>query len=185
MMNKILLVDDESHVLSSLVRALFDEPYEILTAESGEMGLEVLAQDQEIKVIISDERMPGMGGAEFLARVKENSPQVIRIMLTGHASLESTMKAVNRGEIYRFFTKPWNDADLLLALHSAVEKFDLEEENRRLLRTIKRQSGELRELERRFPGITDTGKDATGSYLLPELSDEEVQQIIADCCNDL
>jgi DNA-binding NtrC family response regulator len=184
MKNIILLVDDENHVLSSLERALFDEPYEIMTAESGERGLELLAERPGIKVIISDERMPGMGGAEFLACVKETFPQIIRIMLTGHASLESTMKAVNRGEIYRFFTKPWDDADLVLALRSAVEKFDLEEENRRLLKTVKRQSGELRELENRFPGITAKGKDASGSYLLPELSDSEVQEIIAACCKE-
>lgn len=182
MNNKILLVDDESHVLSSLVRALFDEPYDILTAENGESGLVVLEKNPEIKVIISDERMPGMGGAEFLARVKDSAPQIIRIMLTGHASLESTMKAVNTGEIYRFFTKPWEDSDLIIALRLAVEKFDLEEENRRLLRTVKRQSQELRDLEERFPGISETRKDASGSYLLPEMSDEEAQKIIADYC---
>lgn len=182
MKNKILLVDDENHVLSSLVRAFFDQPYQILTAVSGESGLEILAQNPGIKVIVSDERMPGMGGAEFLARVKESSPQIVRILLTGHASIESTMKAVNSGEIYRFFTKPWDDADLILALRLAVEKYDLEEENRRLLLTVKRQSQELRELEGRFPGITDTERDASGSYTLPEMSDEEVQQIIATYC---
>lgn len=182
MKNKILLVDDEGHVLSSLVRALFDEPYDIMTAESGECGLEILLQNPDIKVIVSDERMPGMGGAEFLARVKEQSPQIVRIMLTGHASIESTMKAVNSGEIYRFFTKPWVDHDLIMALRLAVEKHDLEEENRRLLLTVKRQSQDLRELEARFPGITDSGRDSSGSYVLPEMSDEEVQKIIAACC---
>lgn len=182
-MNKLLLVDDEIHVISALTRALFDEPYEIFTAESGEEGLEVLAKHPDIKVIVSDERMPGIGGAEFLARVKETSPQIIRMMLTGHASLESTVKAVNRGEIYRFFTKPWDDSELLIALSQAVERYDLEAENRRLLLTVKKQSAELRELEKHFPGITDTGRDATGTYVLPEMSDEEAQEIIAACCN--
>lgn len=185
MKNKILLVDDEIHVISSLARALFAEPFEILTAESGESGLEVLEQNQGIKVIVSDERMPGMGGAEFLARVKEISPQIVRIMLTGHASLESTIKAVNRGEIFRFFTKPWDNADLIHALHSAVEKFDLEEENRRLLRTVKRQSQEIVEMEKRFPGLTDTIRDSSGAYVLPEMSDDEVQKIIASCCESM
>jgi DNA-binding NtrC family response regulator len=181
MTHSILLVDDEPFVLSALERALLEEPYEIITASSGEEGLERLRQAR-VKVIISDERMPGMGGAEFLAEVKDLYPTVVRIMLTGHASVESTMKAVNSGEIYRFFTKPWDDTELILALRSAVEKFDLEEENRRLLRTIKRQSRELKMLEERFPGITDVKKDRGGSYVLPDISDEEMEDIITTYC---
>jgi len=174
----ILLVDDEPNVLSALERALLDEPYTIYSAESGEEGLERLSQ-AKVKVIVSDERMPGMGGAEFLSRVKELQPQVVRIMLTGHASVESTMKAVNRGEIYRFFIKPWDDTELILSLRSAVEKYDLEEENRRLLRTVKRQSQELKMLEERFPGISALNRDESGSFILPDISDDEVEEIIA------
>lgn len=183
MSHSILLVDDEPNVLSALKRALMDEPYQILTATSGEEGLTCL-QDHPVTVVLSDERMPGIGGAEFLAQVKEKYPATIRMMLTGHASLESTMKAVNSGEIYRFFTKPWTDTDLILALRSAVEKHDLEEENRRLLKTVVRQSQELRDLEKKFPGITESEKDAMGRYVLPEISEEEVRQIVAGYCDD-
>jgi DNA-binding NtrC family response regulator len=181
MNHAILLVDDEPNVISALERALLDEPYTIHSAESGEMGLEFLSRSM-VKVIVSDERMPGMGGAEFLSMVKELYPQVVRIMLTGQASIESTMKAVNKGEIYRFLVKPWDDTELILSLRSAVEKYDMEEENRRLLRTVKRQSREIKMLEERFPGISSVRKDNTGSFILPDISDEEVDKIIAECC---
>ena len=180
MSNAILIVDDEPNVISALERALMDEPCEISSAASAEQALQLTAL-QRFKVIISDERMPGMDGAEFLSVVKKQHPATVRIMLTGHASIEATMRAVNSGEIYRFFTKPWNDYELKLALRSAIEKYDLEEENRRLLRTVKRQAGELRVLEREYPGITTLRRDRTGSVILPEMSDEEVAVIIAEC----
>jgi two-component system probable response regulator PhcQ len=179
----ILLVDDEPNVISALERALLDEPYTIYGAESGEKGLELLSRTK-VKVIVSDERMPGMGGAEFLSRVKELHPQIVRIMLTGQASVESTMKAVNKGEIYRFLIKPWDDTELILSLRSAVERYDMEEENRRLLRTVKRQSRELKKLEERFPGISDMHRDNSGSFILPDISDDDVEKIIAECCEE-
>jgi DNA-binding NtrC family response regulator len=178
----IMLVDDEPNVISALERALLDEPYNVISAESGEKALELLS-NTKVKVVVSDERMPGMGGAEFLSRVKETYPQVVRIMLTGQASIESTMKAVNKGEIYRFLIKPWDDTELILSLRSAVDKYDMEEENRRLLLTVKRQSQEIRMLEERFPGISSVRRDDSGSYILPDISDEEVDKIIAECCD--
>ncbi len=181
--HNILLVDDEPNVISALERALMDEPFTIFSAGSGEKALELLSHTR-VKVIVSDERMPGMGGAEFLSTVKEIYPQAVRIMLTGQASVESTMKAVNSGEIYRFLIKPWDDMEIILALRSAVEKYDMEEENLRLLRTVKRQSQEIRMLEERYPGITSLRKDASGSFILPEITDDEVERIIAECCDE-
>jgi DNA-binding NtrC family response regulator len=179
MAHRILLVDDEPNVLTALERVLFDEDYEVDTANSGEQALERVAA-KDYTIIVSDERMPGMGGAEFLSRVKELRPNTIRMLLTGQASLESTMKAVNGGEIYRFFLKPWDDHQVVLALRSAVEKFELEDENRRLLRTVKRQSAELKQLEKSFPGISDLRKDEGGRYVLEEISDDEAEAIIAE-----
>ena len=146
MQDSILLVDDEPNVISSVKRALLDQPYEIYSAGSGAEGLKLLDQKQ-IKVIISDEMMPVMTGAEFLSAVKERMPETLRIMLTGHASLEAAMNAVNSGEIYRFFVKPWNDIELKLAIRSALEKYNLEAENRRLLKIVKRQALDLKLLE--------------------------------------
>lgn len=184
MNNSVLLIDDEANVLAALKRALMEEPYELATAMSGDEALRVMAA-QRFKVVVSDERMPGISGAEFLARVRAQYPDTVRIMLTGHASVESTMKAVNSGEIYRFFTKPWNDHELILALRSAIEKFDLEAERRRLLATVKSQASELRGLEQRYPGITRVQKDDLGVVLLPEVSDEEIERIISECTREL
>jgi len=180
MKNKILLVDDESNVLSALKRALFDEPLEIITATSGEDALEIM-KGQHFKVVISDERMIGMQGSEFLARIRAQHPDTIRIMLTGHATLEAAMKAVNEGEIYRFFSKPWDDHDLKFAIRSAIEKFDLEAENRRLLATVKSQAVEIKGLERSYPGISTVEKDQQGSLILPDMSDDQLTEIFKEC----
>lgn len=180
MNDSILIVDDEQGVISALKRVLTDDSYEIHTANSGLEGLNIL-KNHKIKVVISDERMPGMSGTEFLSAMKELFPDTIRIMLTGHASIDAAMKAVNSGEIYRFFAKPWNDIELKLALLLAIEKYDLEEENRMLLKTVKRQASELKQLEKLHPGITSLEKDQEGNLILPEISDddEELSEIIA------
>lgn len=180
MKSTILLVDDEMHVLSALSRALFDEPYEVVCANSGEEALELVAS-HSFKVVISDERMIGMQGSELLAILKERYPNTLRILLTGHATLDAAMKAVNQGEIYRFFTKPWNDTDLKFAIRSAIERYDLEAENRRLLSTVKNQALEIKVLEKRYPGISRVEKDELGSFMLPELSEKEIDEMMAEC----
>jgi len=180
MKNPILLVDDESHVLSSIKRALFDEPLEIYTAESGENALKIMASET-FKVVMSDERMPGMSGAEFLAKAKDLYPNTIRIMLTGHATIEAAINAVNSGEIYRFFSKPWNDYDLKFAIKSAIEKYDLETENSRLLATLRQQALEIRILEKRYPGISRVEKDSKGVFVLPDIPDEEIDRMMCEC----
>lgn len=180
MINKILLVDDENNVLSALKRALFDEQLEIVTSTSAEEALDIM-KCQHFKLVVSDERMVGMQGSEFLSQVRENYPDTIRIMLTGHATLEAAMKAVNEGEIYRFFSKPWNDHDLIFAIRSAIEKYDLESENRRLLETVKQQSLEIKVLEKRYPGITRVEKDSMGVFVLPDISDDEINSMLIEC----
>lgn len=176
----IMLVDDEAHVLSALSRALIDEPYEIITAASGNEALELM-EGKVIKVIVSDERMVGMQGSELLAEVKRRSPQTVRILLTGHATLDAAMRAVNVGEIYRFFLKPWDDTQLCFALMSAIEKHDLEAENRRLLATVKSQALEIRILEKRYPGISRVQRNAAGTFVLPDIEEDELIRIIEEC----
>lgn len=180
MKNTILLVDDEANVLSALTRALIDDPFEVLIASSGSQALEIIGT-ATIKVIVSDERMVGMQGSELLAEVKHRSPHTVRILLTGHATLEAAMRAVNEGEIYRFFTKPWDDTQLRFALLSAVEKFDLEAENRRLLATVKDQAMEIKVLEKRYPGISRVEKDSNGTFVLPDIGADEIAGLIAEC----
>ena len=176
----IMLVDDETNVLSALNRALIDDPFDIITATSGEQALELM-EGKNVKVIVSDERMVGMQGSELLAEVKRRSPQTVRILLTGHATLDAAMRAVNIGEIYRFFLKPWDDTQLRFALMSAIEKYDLEAENRRLLATVKSQALEIKVLEKRFPGISRVERSESGALVLPDIGDDELSRIIEEC----
>jgi two-component system, probable response regulator PhcQ len=184
MKDLVMLVDDESNVLSALTRALIDEPFDILTASSGSQALELM-EGRSVKAIVSDERMVGMQGSELLAEVKRRSPETVRILLTGHASLDAAMRAVNVGEIYRFFLKPWDDSELSFALKSAIEKYDLEAENRRLLATVKSQALEIRVLEKRYPGISRVQKNEEGTFVLPDIAEEELSRIIEECETEL
>jgi putative nucleotidyltransferase with HDIG domain len=141
----LLLVDDEPGILSSLRRLLRPAGYHILTAESGKMGLEILAQDA-VDLVISDMRMPEMDGATFLEQVRLRWPATTRILLTGYADVGSTIDAINRGEIYRYIAKPWDDNDLTLIVRDALERRRLSSENSRLLNLTQAQNEELKDL---------------------------------------
>ncbi len=176
--SNILIVDDEHSVITALKRSFLDDNYEVFSAGSAAEGLAILSK-HKIKVVISDEMMPGMSGADFLVRVSSHFPDVVRIMLTGQASLAAAIKAINKGEIYRFFTKPWDDFELRFAVKSAVEKFDLSEENRRLIDIVKKQALNMKLIEKEFPGITQLEYDEKGRIIAQDVSDEEVGQIMA------
>lgn len=107
----LLIVDDEPNILSTLQRVLVDEGYRILTANDAYQGLELLAKES-IQVVLSDQRMPRMSGTEFLGRVKVLHPATIRIILSGHADLETVTRAINEGAVYKFLDKPF-DVELL------------------------------------------------------------------------
>jgi len=141
----LLLVDDETSILSSLRRLLRPAGYKILTAESGRAGLEIL-EHEAIDLVISDMRMPEMDGAQFLEQVRGRWPEVTRLLLTGYADVTSTIEAINRGEIYRYISKPWDDNELTLIIRDALERRRLQGENARLLELTQRQNEALREL---------------------------------------
>lgn len=120
---RILIVDDEPSILSSMRRLLRRDGYEILTANSAKEGFEILAQ-HEVQVILSDQRMPEMSGTEFLSRARELYPDTIRIVLSGYTDLESISDAINRGAIYKFLTKPWDDELLRDNIREAFRHHD-------------------------------------------------------------
>ncbi len=140
---KVLFVDDEENVLRALKRLFLDEPYEFFTALSGREGLELI-KEHDFAVIVSDQRMPEMSGAEFLGQAKEIQPEAIRIVLTGYADVNAAIDAINQGGAYRYITKPWNDADLILMVRDAVETFRLKQENKYLADLTHRQNEELK-----------------------------------------
>ena len=145
-MPTILFVDDESNILKSLQRLFLDEEYEVVTAESGKAALEMIEGGMRPTVIVSDQRMPEMNGAEFLARAKEIAPESIRMVLTGYADINAAVNAINQGGIYRYILKPWNDDDLKLSIHEAIKRYNLVRENQRLTEELTRKNQELAQL---------------------------------------
>jgi response regulator RpfG family c-di-GMP phosphodiesterase len=141
----ILCVDDEANILSSLRRLLKRRGYEVLTAESGQAGLEIL-HSTVVHLVISDMRMPEMDGAEFLQQVRQRWPDTVRLLLTGFADIPSIVSAINNGEIYRYITKPWDETELLLTVRRALERIALEADKRRLELQVRQQNESLQVL---------------------------------------
>jgi CheY-like chemotaxis protein len=127
----LLLVDDEPNILSALRRQLRGAGYQILTASSGHEGLDLLLRNK-VDVIVSDQRMPGMTGVEFLRTVKQMYPETVRIVLSGFTELQAVTDAVNEGAIYKFLTKPWDDMQLREHIAQAFKHKEMADENRRL-----------------------------------------------------
>ncbi|MDO8442090.1 MAG: response regulator [Polaromonas sp.] len=144
-MPTILCVDDEPNILSSLRRLFRTKGFQVRVAESGQAGLALLATEP-IDLVISDMRMPEMDGAQFLAQVRERWPDTMRLLLTGYSDVTSIIDAINRGEIYRYITKPWDDNDIVLIVRHALERRALEQEKQRLEALTIRQNEELKAL---------------------------------------
>lgn len=148
----LLLVDDEENITSALTRLLRRDGYNILRANSGKEGLTLLTEHQ-VGVIISDQRMPGMTGTEFLTQVRELYPDTVRIVLSGYTELNSVTDAINRGAVYKFLTKPWEDELLRANVNEAFQRHEMKIENARLAQQLRKANDNLRainhELEQR------------------------------------
>lgn len=127
----LLLVDDEQNILAALRRLLRRDAYHILTAASGQEGLDLLAS-HAVDVIVSDQRMPGMLGADFLRKAKLLYPPTMRIMLSGYTELQAVTDAVNEGAIFKFLTKPWDDQQLRGHIAEAFRLKGIDDDNVRL-----------------------------------------------------
>jgi putative nucleotidyltransferase with HDIG domain len=141
----LLFVDDEQNILSSLKRLFRPTGHTILTAGGGDEALAILEQ-QTVDLVISDMRMPGMDGAQLLARVAKKYPDTMRILLTGFADMEATIRAVNEGNIYKYISKPWEDNDIKISVRHALEIKYLQAERDRLLELTTKQNEELKDL---------------------------------------
>jgi two-component system, probable response regulator PhcQ len=176
----ILLVDDEPNVTDALKRALRREPYEILTATSGTAAQQLLER-QHVDVVVSDEQMPGMSGSEFLSMVRKQFPHTIRMILSGQASLEAAVRAINEGEVYRFFLKPCNSTDLIFTIQQALAHKRLEEQSRRLLRDYQRQAAMLAKLNHNGPDLLRLDTDEQGAVVIDDSDgDGEVTDLLAE-----
>lgn len=159
----LLFVDDEENVLFALKRIFMEENYSILTATSAANALEIL-EAQPVQLVISDHRMPDMTGAEMLKRIKETWPDIIRIMLTGYADVNSIMGAVKDGAVYKFITKPWNDEDLRLTVSLALQQYVLIQENRQLKEVAKHQQATIT----KYAGLFDESRGMLADILIKE-----------------
>lgn len=138
----LLIVDDEENIVSSLKRLLRRDGYHIVTASSGTDGLQRLAE-YDVDVILSDQRMPGMTGVEFLRRAKELYPLTVRMVLSGYTELQSITDAINEGAIYKFLTKPWDDERVRAHIQEAFRQKELADENRQLDLQVQEANSEL------------------------------------------
>ena len=169
--HKVLLVDDDKNLLDGLRRALRKEPYEIVAASSAEEALGILGKEA-IDVVVSDQDMPGMSGTVFLAAVRQRFPDTVRFMLTGKATLDTAVQAINDGAISRFFTKPCNNVDLAVTIRQALQQKELMCAARGLLNKVKHQDSFLAKLEKEQPGITQVNRDEDGLILLRDTPDD-------------
>jgi response regulator RpfG family c-di-GMP phosphodiesterase len=139
---RILCVDDEPNIVSALRRLFRGTGYSVSTATSGPEALEQMAQ-APVDLLISDMRMPGMDGAQLLEQVRMRWPETVRVLLTGYADIKSTIAAINSGEVYRYITKPWDDAEILSTARQICERMALEREKQRLEALIQVKNAEL------------------------------------------
>jgi PAS domain S-box-containing protein/diguanylate cyclase (GGDEF)-like protein len=172
----LLLVDDEENILSALKRLLRRDGYKIITATSGAQGLRCLAEN-EVDVIVSDQRMPGMTGVEFLNRAKDLYPQTLRLVLSGYTELQSIIDAVNEGAIYKFLTKPWDDERLRSHVAEAFRQKELGDENRRLAQQVDAANADLAALNEK---LARTLGQQRGQAALLEASASSMRDVFDD-----
>ena len=141
----VLLVDEQDSVLTSLAELLSEEPYHLYLAHGSSQALELMAQ-HPIDLVMSAAHLAQMDGASLLARIHQDYPQTIRILLTGDPDLALIVKAINEGQIYRYLSKPWNDQEMLLTLRQALAHQHSERERQRLETLAQTRNGELRAL---------------------------------------
>lgn len=182
----ILLVDDEPQVTRTLERLLRLDGYRITCASSADMAMDILATER-MDVVIADERMPGQAGSEFMAEVRVRFPSTLRIMLSGRASLESAVRAINEGEVFRFLLKPCRSEELREAVRLGLQHRRLVDQNRWLLQEYKRRTETLQDMDV-TARVMQLKVDEDGAILLNEAHEEDergVDELISEIEREL
>ncbi|WP_196160367.1 response regulator [Reinekea sp. G2M2-21] len=135
-MSKIMIVDDEANVAKSVKRLLEANDFDVVVAEDGKSALQMLRNETEVSVVVSDQRMPKMTGSELFSQLSVERPDIKRILLTGYTDLDSIRDAVNKGNIFRFLLKPWDDDELLACVEEGEHVFMVQQENKRLRKEL-------------------------------------------------
>lgn len=141
--HKLLIIDDEVEITKALTRQ-FRKQYQVFSATSAEEGFIILEQEN-IQVVLSDQRMPGMSGVEFFARIKTKYPDALKLLLTGYSDIEAIISAINDGQVFRYVTKPWIPEELDGIIREAFEKYELITKNRKLMRSLHEANQTLEE----------------------------------------
>ncbi|MBI5878722.1 MAG: response regulator [Chloroflexi bacterium] len=153
----VLIVDDEDEILNTLMRLFHNDSWQVLTAPSGAAALAILEQ-QAVWVAVVDERMPGLSGTELLRQMRARYPATVRILLTGFGDVRVAVTAINESQIFQYVAKPWDDDGLRALVRTAIEHYQLVQENQRLQQVTQAQNAELRawnqELEQRVAART-------------------------------
>ena len=147
----ILIVDDEEGILKSLRRLLNSLDVNVLTSPNGDKALDLLKSNQ-ISLIISDQRMPGMTGVELLKKSRAISPDSVRILLTGYADIDATIEAINSGAIKYYLNKPWDNEFLLSRIQESLDLYKMVIENKKLNKLLFKRNEELTMILPRFSG---------------------------------
>ncbi len=171
----VLLVDDNPYLLKGLRRAFYKEPFDVITAGDAKSALALLAR-HKVDLVVSDQEMPGMRGVEFLEQVSRKYPDTVRFMLTGAASLDVAMDAINKGSVSRFFIKPSHEYEMAMSIKEALKHRELIAAARKLYFQLKSQNAQIEKIQQEHPGITVLQKGADGSILLD--TDEISQDVI-------
>jgi len=169
-LQRILVVDDEIKVVNAVRRVFLNTKFiEVETANSPGEALSAVAKFPDMRLVISDYMMPVMDGIALLSEISRMKPEIIRIVLTGHADLDTTLRAINEVGVYKFILKPWNNHDLYWTVVRALELGVARRENQQLKKKLQEQSNLMRRIEKLYPGISEVERDADGVIVLPEL----------------
>jgi DNA-binding NtrC family response regulator len=173
----VLIVDDEENILSTLSRVLRAEDREIHIAGCIQDGLVKLKELGDIDLVISDNKLPDGTGVDFLVKVRQSHPDSIRMLITGYPDLESAIGAINKGQVYRFIPKPWENEELKLTVKQALDYGDVLRDNRILLNIAKQQAELLQGLEKKYPAARNEEFDKMGRYIIEE---QKVSETVED-----
>lgn len=139
---KVLYVDDEENNLIAF-KAAFRRDFKVFTAQSADEARDIVKNNENFDVIITDQRMPKETGVEFLVSILDSYPDPIRILLTGYSDIEAVIDAINEGQVYRYITKPWNEEDLRNTIKNAAEVHRLRKQNEILLQKLEKANQQL------------------------------------------
>ncbi|MFA5363333.1 MAG: response regulator [Candidatus Omnitrophota bacterium] len=173
----LLVVDDEENILAILNRVLRGDTREIILAGNVRQGLEKMKSAGGADLVISDNKLPDGTGIDFLVKVRQLYPDAIRILITGYPDLESAIDAINKGQVYRFIPKPWENEELRLIVKQALDYGDALRDNRVLLNIARQQAELLRGLEKKYPAARNEEFDTMKRCIAEE---QKISEALAD-----